>query len=125
MFVYMCTSVLLLALPLLQSEVDIDTGEPLDTLSSVCIQHLQDLGSSCTTVSEVITTKDKIIFDAINEGVERANRQATSNAQTVKKWRLLVQDFSIPGGELGNYLCYSVQRSACRSFLSIQPNGFR
>ncbi len=84
-----------------QSEVDLDTGEPLDSLSSTCVQHLEDIGSMCTKVSEVIATKDKVIFDAINEGIERANRQATSNAQTVKKWHLLEKDFSIPGGELG------------------------
>ncbi len=84
-----------------QSEVDLDTGEPLDTLSPVCIQHLEDMGSMCTTVSEVIATKNKVIFEAINEGLETANQNVTSRAQTVKKWRLLEKDFSIPGGELG------------------------
>ena len=83
--------------------MDPDTGEPLDTLSPVCIQHLEDIGSDCTKVSEVVETKDKVIFDAIEEGLARANAQATSNAQMVKKWRLLEKDFSIPGGELGKH----------------------
>lgn len=88
-----------------QSEVDTETGEALDTLAPVCTQQLEQLGSKCTKVSEVIQTKDKVIFDAIDEGLEKANRQATSNAQTVKKWRLLDGDFSMPGGELGEGSC--------------------
>ena len=75
----------------------------LDTLAPVCLQQLEHLGSTCTKVSEVIQQKDKAIFNAIDEGLDKANRQATSNAQTVKKWRLLECDFSIPGGELGEY----------------------
>ena len=36
----------------------------------------------------------------ITEGINRANDVAVSRAQTVKKYRILKGDFSIPGGEL-------------------------
>ena len=69
-------------------------------------------------MSEVIQQKDKAIFDAIDEGLDKANRQATSNAQTVKKWRLLECDFSIPGGELGEYLiAFSARENIIRRLL--------
>ena len=38
---------------------------------------------------------------AIQNGFDKANSQATSNAQRVQKWHLLSTDFSVPGGELG------------------------
>jgi long-chain-fatty-acid--CoA ligase ACSBG len=41
------------------------------------------------------------VFTAIEEGLERANANAVSNAATVKKWSLLDVDFSESGGELG------------------------
>ena len=67
----------------LQCDMDLNTAEPLDTLSPLAVRAIQQLGSSCTTVSGVIKSKDRAVFSAINEGLERANQQATSNAQKV------------------------------------------
>lgn len=63
--------------------MDLNTAEPLDTLAPLAKQAITLLGSHCTTVSEVIANKDQAVFSAINEGLERANKHATSNAQKV------------------------------------------
>ena len=36
----------------------------------------------------------------IQAGVDRANTRAISNVATVKKWRLVKNDFTVGGGEL-------------------------
>ena len=41
---------------------------------------------------------------AIDVAIERVNRKAISAAQRIQKFTILPVDFSIPGGELGNYL---------------------
>ena len=61
--------------------MDPDTAEPLDTLAPLAQQAIEALGSRCTTVSGVIDSKDRAVFSAITEGLERANKHATSNAQ--------------------------------------------
>ena len=38
---------------------------------------------------------------AIQEGIDRANLNAISNVQKIKRWAILEQDFSVPCGELG------------------------
>ena len=51
----------------------------------------------------------KTINDAINDtkfnryiedGIKKANKKAVSNAQTVKKFAILQNNFTVPGGEL-------------------------
>ena len=65
--------------------MDPDTAEPLDTLAPLAQQAIEALGSRCTTVSGVIDSKDRAVFSAITEGLERANKHATSNAQKVSR----------------------------------------
>lgn len=65
--------------------MDQNTGEPLDILAPLAKQAIELLGSRCTTVSAVIDSKDRAVFSAITEGLERANKHATSNAQKVYK----------------------------------------
>lgn len=85
----------------LKCEMDLDTGEPTDTLAPLAKTLIENLGSQCSTVSGIIDSKDRAVFTAISEGLERANQRAVSQAQKVQKWTLLDADFSVPGGEFG------------------------
>ena len=67
----------------LKTETDPETGEPLDELSAFAKMQLEGLGSHNTTVSSIRDPKDIAVYDAIQEGIQRANLQAISNAQRV------------------------------------------
>ena len=57
----------------------------MDDLQPQVIKTFQQLGSSCTTVSQVIETEDKAVFKAIQDGIDRYNTaHLISNAQKVK-----------------------------------------
>ena len=105
----------------LQTEVDVETQEPLPILTRFTREWCEEAGLSLAeTVTDVIAAADRgraernpsadvsaqdaeaIRFvKAIEAGVERANRKAISGAQRIQKWIILPVDFSIPGGELG------------------------
>ncbi|XP_009915523.1 long-chain-fatty-acid--CoA ligase ACSBG2 isoform X2 [Haliaeetus albicilla] len=85
----------------LKCNVDVGTGEPGDDLTPEAIEYCQKLGSKATKVSEIISSKDKAIYAAIQKGILAVNEGAVSNAQKVQKWVLLEKDFSLAGGELG------------------------
>uniref|UniRef100_A0A672UZC5 Long-chain-fatty-acid--CoA ligase ACSBG2 n=1 Tax=Strigops habroptila TaxID=2489341 RepID=A0A672UZC5_STRHB len=85
----------------LKCNVNIDTGEPRDDLAPEAIEYCQRLGSKATKVSEIIRSKDKAVYAAIQNGISAVNERATSNAQKIQKWTLLEKDFSLFGGELG------------------------
>lgn len=78
-----------------------DNGEPTDELTPEALSFCQQHGVTATKVSEIIANKEPAIYKAIQDGVERANARATSNAQKIQKWVLLERDFSVEGGELG------------------------
>ncbi|XP_069046824.1 long-chain-fatty-acid--CoA ligase ACSBG1 isoform X1 [Lepisosteus oculatus] len=78
-----------------------ETTEPTDELSLEAVEFCQQVGSQATKVSDIIGGRDKAVYQAIQEGIERVNKRATSNAQRIQKWTILEKDFSIPGGELG------------------------
>ena len=66
-----------------QCEMDPDTGKSLDTLTPQAQQLIQNVGSRNTKVSEIVAQEDRAVFTAIQEGLDRANEQATSRAQRV------------------------------------------
>ncbi|NXU42236.1 ACBG2 ligase, partial [Drymodes brunneopygia] len=85
----------------LKCVVDAETGEPGDDLTPEALEFCQKLGSKATKVSEIISSKDKAIYAAVQKGISAVNEGAVSNAQKVQKWLLLEKDFSLFGGELG------------------------
>lgn len=108
----------------LQTEMNLESGEPRDELHSDTLSWFKTLGVDYKTLAEVIAAGPcpKVnyfkhcfidcslqfrfffllkVFAAINEGISRANKHATSNAQKIQKFAILPHDFSIPTGELG------------------------
>ncbi|XP_009985007.1 PREDICTED: long-chain-fatty-acid--CoA ligase ACSBG2 [Tauraco erythrolophus] len=85
----------------LKCNVDVETGEPGDDLTPEAVEYCQKLGSKATTVSEIISSRDRAVYAAIQKGISAVNEGAVSNAQKVQKWVLLEKDFSLAGGELG------------------------
>nr|XP_033776576.1 long-chain-fatty-acid--CoA ligase ACSBG1 [Geotrypetes seraphini] len=85
----------------LKSTLDPDTSNPTDQLTQEAIHFCHDVGSTATTVSEIVGQHDQAVYQAIQEGFNRVNANATSNAQCIQKWTLLATDFSVSGGELG------------------------
>lgn len=85
----------------LKCNVNSDSGEPEDELTTEAIEFCRKIGSNATKVSDIAGHKDKLVYAAIQEGVNAVNQQSTSNAQKVQKWIILDRDFSIAGGELG------------------------
>ncbi|KAK9522258.1 hypothetical protein VZT92_018735 [Zoarces viviparus] len=78
-----------------------DSGEPTDALSPEALIFCQQHNVTATKVSEIVANKEPALYQAIQEGMDRSNARATSNAQKIQKWVILERDFSVNGGELG------------------------
>lgn len=78
-----------------------ETMEPTEELSLEAVEFCQQQGSQATKVSDIIGGEDKEVYCAIQEGIDRVNSAAISNAQRIQKWTILRKDFSVSGGELG------------------------
>ncbi|XP_058801223.1 very long-chain-fatty-acid--CoA ligase bubblegum-like [Phymastichus coffea] len=85
----------------LKTEVNVETGEPLETLTKESVDWAKSLGSQVKTIKEVVDNEDPIIHRGIQDAINRANTKAISNAQRVQKFKVLPHDFSLPTGELG------------------------
>ncbi|XP_058801274.1 very long-chain-fatty-acid--CoA ligase bubblegum-like isoform X2 [Phymastichus coffea] len=85
----------------LKTEMNAESGEPLDALSAETHKWAKSIGSKAESVKDVINTHDPLIHKEIAEAINRANEKAISNAQRVQKFRILPHDFSLPTGELG------------------------
>ncbi|XP_055353740.1 long-chain-fatty-acid--CoA ligase ACSBG2-like isoform X2 [Paramacrobiotus metropolitanus] len=84
----------------LKTEIDLNSGEPSNKLLKSTQDWIKELtGETMTTVEEA--RKSEAVKQAIQKGMERVNKKATSRAQVVQKFEILPVDFSIPGGELG------------------------
>ena len=112
----------------LKSEVNLDNGAPLDKLSRpsrewyvhsslhfhsftpkrekyilvvYCYRIKEKCGVEVRTVSEAV--KLASVEKALEAGLTAVNKRATSRAQCIQKFKVLPADFSIVGGELGNF----------------------
>lgn len=86
----------------LKSEVDPETGAPLDQLLSSTQNWLKSLGCPATTVTEVLKAgPDPKLMASIQDAIKRVNEKATSRAQKIQKVSILPADFSVVTGELG------------------------
>ena len=63
--------------------MDPKTREFLDTLTPKAQQMIRALGSRSTKVSEILQKEDRAVFTTIQEGLDKANEHATSQAQMV------------------------------------------
>lgn len=86
--------------------MDPETSEPTDKLSQFVLDWYRSVGCDATTVSEIIKKQPKPLMKAIQEGIDRANTKAISRPQFIQKWTILQRDFSIQGGELGEFLLF-------------------
>lgn len=77
--------------------------EPTDDLTSDTVEYFQQHGIEATKVSDVIGGKNQLVSQIVQEGIDRVNAKANSNAQRIQKWTILGKDFSVLGGELGEY----------------------
>jgi len=85
-------------------ETDPDTMEPKDTLTKAAKEWCQEVaGVKVDTLAEILIPGEanEKIMKAIQDGINRVNKQAVSNAQRIQKWTVLPTDFSVPGDELG------------------------
>lgn len=86
----------------LSFKVEMDQDDPTNKLSPTVLEWCESLGrSNITTVDDILERPDPVIMAAIQEGIDKANKKAVSNAARVQRWTILPTDLSIPGGELG------------------------
>ena len=56
-----------------QTVTDPPTGEPLDSLAPTALAQIAQLGSKCTTVSEIVEQRDEAVYSAVQRGLDIAN----------------------------------------------------
>ncbi|KAF5902535.1 long-chain-fatty-acid--CoA ligase ACSBG1 [Clarias magur] len=78
-----------------------ETMEPTDDLTSDTVEYFQHHSIGATKVSDVTGGKNQVVNQIVQEGIDRVNAKANSNAQRIQKWMILGKDFSVLGGELG------------------------
>jgi long-chain-fatty-acid--CoA ligase ACSBG len=82
----------------LKCEVDPETGESTEALAADSLFEGGKIGSTAKTLSDAAA--DPLWKKYIDEGVSRANKKTTSNAQVVQKWVMMPTDFSEKAGDL-------------------------
>ena len=82
--------------------VDKDNNDmPTNELTPETIEWCRSVGSNATKVTDILSGPDAAFLNAIQAGIDRANKGAISRASVVQKWTILPLDLSLPTGELG------------------------
>lgn len=84
----------------LKTEVD-GNGVVNDQLTEEVKIWLREHGSNARTVTDLLENMADSVRLGIQEGIDRANTYAISNAGKMQKWVILPQDFSVATGEIG------------------------
>jgi len=83
-------------------KVEMDNDTPTNKLAPTCLEWIESLGrGNIKTVEDILEGPDRVIMNALQAGIDKANKKAVSNAAKVQKWTILPTDVSVPGGELG------------------------
>jgi len=87
----------------LRVEIDPKTEVPTNRLTEEAIEFCRSVGSKAETVDDIagVDPTDNTIQEEIKKALQRANEDATSNAQRVQKFAVIPGDFSVATGELG------------------------
>ncbi|XP_049495688.1 long-chain-fatty-acid--CoA ligase ACSBG2-like isoform X1 [Panthera uncia] len=91
----------LCALLTLKCQINTDTGEPRNTLTSEAVAFCRQLKSQSTRLSDIVCDRDPVVTEFISQGIDAANAEVTSNSAKIVKWTILETDFSMAGGQLG------------------------
>lgn len=75
-----------------------ENGVPSDSLAPDSLEIAAQIGSSAKLMSEAAS--DPLWKKYIDEGIKKANKRATSQAQNVQKFTFFPKDISMDGGEL-------------------------
>jgi len=83
----------------LKVDVDPKTGLPSRNLTPEAAAYFKkELGLTLKTSDEAIA--EPKVSELINKSIELTNKKSVSRAAHIRKFKLLPEDFSIPGGEL-------------------------
>ncbi|XP_035578044.1 long-chain-fatty-acid--CoA ligase ACSBG2-like isoform X4 [Zalophus californianus] len=91
----------LCALLTLKCQVNTDTGEPRNALTSEAVAFCRQLRSQSTRLSDIVYDGDPVVLEFISQGIDAANAEVPSDSAKIIKWTILRTDFSMVGGELG------------------------
>jgi len=80
-------------------DIDLKTGSPSKNLLPDTIAFFKnELGVDLQTSDQAAT--DPKVNEFIKKAVEATNKKSVSRASHIRKFTILTEDFSIPGGEL-------------------------
>ncbi|XP_062966043.1 long-chain-fatty-acid--CoA ligase ACSBG2-like [Cynocephalus volans] len=91
----------LCALLTVKCQINPETGESRNALTSEAVAFCQHLKSHSTRLTDIIYDRDPVITDFISQRIDAVNAEATSESAKIIKWAILDTDFSVGGGELG------------------------